>query len=293
MPRTLERSRVLPAWRKRPDMADSVLTPDHAPEVVRPILAADPIWAAYAIADLQPEMAADCCWLARADAAGEAVALIYSGLEPPVLFTMGEPLLLAALLGEGGLPSVVYASIREEHLPAVTRYYDLSSDTRPMWRMVLADAQAALGGTSGSAHEGAAVPARLTGAQVPDVLRLLANGGPFCPDAFSAAQVEQGVFFGVYDGPSGSDLMAVGGTHIVDRTEGIAAIGSMYTRPDRRRCGHSAAVLGAIVRELLRLDVHTIVLNVDQRNASAQALYRQHGFVVHTSYIEGKGHRHA
>ena len=74
---------------------------------------------------------------------------------------------------------------------------------------------------------------------------LLAHGGPFTPDAFAEYQVKQGVFFGVEDGAGG--LAAVGGTHIVDYTSGVAAIGNMYTRPDCRGRGYAGAILGAIV----------------------------------------------
>ena len=278
---------------RKPPFREAPLPGSH-PDVER-ILAADPVWAAYAIADLQPEMAPDCRWLVEASAAGAAVALIYSGLEPPILFTMGDvPALAAALAGAaraGSLPPAIYASIREEHLPVVARYYDFAGDLRPMRRMALIDAQAALG----QASQGAATPVRLTGAQTPDVLRLLAHGGPFSPDAFSPAQIDQGVFFGLYDaaGQEGAALLAVGGTHIVDRAAGIGAIGNMYTRPDQRRRGHSAAILPAILKELLAQGVNTIVLNVDQRNSGAQALYEKYGFVVHLPYVEGKGHRHA
>lgn len=261
----------------------------HFQEVVRRLLYTDPIWAAYGIADLQPHLAGDCRWLAAEDANGAgngALALIYSGLEPPVLFTLGDPSLLAGLLDAADLPPRIYVSIREEHLPVVARHYNLTGDTRPMWRMVLADGGAALREAGANTPS----PTRLTGAQAPDVLRLLAHGGPFCPDAFSPAQMDQGVFFGVY---AGGDLLAVGGTHVLDRVGSVAAVGNMYTLPDMRRRGHSAAVLGAIVRELSAQGIATVVLNVDQRNAGAQALYLARGFVVHTPYIEGTGTRHA
>jgi GNAT superfamily N-acetyltransferase len=264
--------------------------------VVQRVLEADPIWAAYAIADLQPEMAPNCRWLAATSADGDALALIYRGLEPPILLTAGEPALLAQLLAQEPLPPAVYASIREEHRPAVTRHYDLNGDIRPMWRMVLVDPQAALDHADGATTP----PVRLAGTAAPAVLRLLAHGGPFSPDAFSPAQIDQGVFFGIYDTANrdggvqpSAELLAVGGTHIVYHAAGIAAIGNMYTRPDQRRRGHSAAVLRAIVRELLRQGMTTIVLNVDQRNRSAQPLYLKHGFVVHIPYLEGKGSRHA
>ncbi len=268
--------------------------PGSHPDLER-ILRADPIWAAYAIADLQPAMAGDCRWLVETGAAGEAVVLIYTGLQPPILLTLGDvPALVAALARAaqaGDLPPAIYISIRDEHLPLVARYYDCAGDTRPMRRMALADVEAALAPGS----RGAATPVRLTGAQTADVLRLLAHGGPFTPDAFSPAQIDQGVFFGIYDGVNGAgaDLAAVGGTHIVHRAAGIGAIGNMYTRPDQRRRGHSAAILQAIVEELLAQDIRTIILNVDQRNGGAQALYEKHGFVVRLPYIEGKGHLHA
>lgn len=264
---------------------EELTLPENLATVQR-ILTADPVWAAYAIADLQPAMAVDCRWLTAASAEDEALALIYSGLQPPILFTLGSSTALAELLAQADLPPAIYASIREEHLPAVARYYDLSGDTRPMWRMRLADVQCALENDDSPADD----PVRLWGAQVPDVLRLLDHGGPFRPDAFSPSQMDQGVFYGLYDEHG---LAAVGGTHVVDRTAGIAAIGNMYTRPDARRRGHSTAVLRAIVATLLGQGITTIVLNVDQRNAAAQAIYLAHGFVVHLPYVEGKGYRHA
>ena len=65
----------------------------------------------------------------------------------------------------------------------------------------------------------------------------------------------------------------------------------MYTHPAYRRRGYSAAILRAIVRELLQRGVTNIVLNVDQRNPGAQALYLAHGFIVHVPYFEGTGNR--
>jgi ribosomal protein S18 acetylase RimI-like enzyme len=255
---------------------------------VRRLLDADPVWAVYALADLQPALVGDCRWLTGTSPDGDALVLLYQGLQPPVLFTLGQPAVLAAVLAQAAqdpadLPHASYVSIREEHLPVVAGYYDLAADTRPMRRMVLVDPQAAL--RTASAEYAVS---RLNGTHVPDVQRLLARGGPFTPDAFSPSQVDAGVFYGVF---AGAELLAVGGTHVVDFTTGIAAIGNMYTHPDHRRRGHSAAVLRAIVRELLDRNVTTIVLNVDQRNPGAQALYLAHGFIVHVPYVEGKGNR--
>jgi ribosomal protein S18 acetylase RimI-like enzyme len=254
---------------------------------VRRMLSVDPIWAAYALADLQPGYAAYCRWMTAATTGGEAVALVYRGLEPPVLFTMGQSQALAAVLAQADLPEAIYISIGENHLPVVSRHYAIK-EVRPMRRMVLADAHAAVrDGVQGPDAQPFAVT-RLTGAHASDVLQLLAHSGPFTPDAFSPAQMDSGVFFGLY---AGEELLAVGGTHIVDYTGGGAAIGNMYTHPAYRRRGFSAAILRAIVRELLERGVTTIVLNVDQRNPGAQALYLAHGFVVHVPFFEGEGNR--
>ncbi len=254
---------------------------------VRRILSADPVWAAYALADLQPEFSADCRWMTAVTGAGDALALVYRGLDPPILLTMGEPQVLAAILAQVDLPDTIYVSISESHLPVVSCHYSFE-EVRPMRRMALANPEAAVRGEKPGAADPAVAVTRLTGACATDVVQLLAHGGPFAPDAFSPAQMDHGVFFGLY---AGEELLAVGGTHIVDFTSGGAAIGNMYTHPAYRRRGYSAAILRAIVRELLERSVTNIVLNVDQRNPGAEALYLAHGFIVHVPYFEGKGNR--
>ena len=67
---------------------------------------------------------------------------------------------------------------------------------------------------------------RLVPADVPAIEALIAQGGPYAPDGFAPYQVEDGFFFGVEDGAGG--LAAVGGTHILNREEGVAAIGNVY-----------------------------------------------------------------
>lgn len=244
---------------------------------VAQLLADDPIWSAYAIADLQPAMAPYCRWFTHAGSDGDAVALIFDGLEPPILFAKGEPSMLAAALDGVALPHEVYLSVREEHAPIIARWYN-HHDRRCMWRMVLGEAR-------GEGRVANAPLRRLTAADVPQVRSLLEHGGPFTPDAFAAHQIELGVFYGVED--EHGELAAVGGTHIVDYAARLAAIGNMYTRPDCRGRGLASAVLAAIVTDLQTTGVETIVLNVDQRNTGARRIYERFGFVVHCPYIEG------
>jgi RimJ/RimL family protein N-acetyltransferase len=258
----------------------SQLTSAAAPgATIRALLEQDPVWGAYALADLQPHMAPYCTWYLAEDAQG--LALIYSGLSIPTLFTFGRVESVAAAIRQIDLPPRVYMTVREEHFSEVDRFYDFADDYRPMRRMRLP--------ATVNLMQSDRQTARLTAASSEDLRRLYAHGGAFAPDAFDPGQIDDGVFFGLWDDQDG--LTAAGGTHIVDWTAGIAAIGNMYTRPDQRGKGHAAAILSAIVQALRTGGVHTIVLNVDQRNTPAQRLYERYGFMQHCPYVEGIGTR--
>lgn len=252
---------------------------------VRHILEFDRTWAAYALADLQPGFAEQCAWFMHEDGPGASgLVMMYAGLTPPILFALGQGEAVAATLeqaaGAGALPDEVYLSIREEHEAAVGRWFDLSAawdDRRPMVRMVLAADVA-----PPQANQPPVV--RLTAADAPRIEALFAHGGPFAPDAFDAGQIENGVFCGI---EQAGELVAAGGTHIVDRQEGVAAIGNFYTCAGQRGKGYAGALLGAIVRDLRAGGVESIVLNVDQRNHGAQRLYQRHGFAAHCEFVEG------
>lgn len=100
----------------------------------------DPIWAAYAIGDLEPAHSAWSTWRVAADAAGRlaGLVLLYGRLEPPVLLTVGEPAVVAAILAQMPLPGRVAISARETHLPPLLAHYDFSADrVRPMLRMAV------------------------------------------------------------------------------------------------------------------------------------------------------------
>ncbi|MCS6828202.1 MAG: GNAT family N-acetyltransferase [Caldilinea sp.] len=263
------------------------------------LLADDVIWSAYALADLQPAMAPYCRWFAHENGHGRGVALLYSGLTPPVLFLHGAPAALEAAIEGAALPETVYLAIQEAHEPLILRRYRCI-ERRPMWRMALRNASFTAGGQrrKEGGREGGADALRqrfslkrefrlrrLTAADAVQVERLFAYGGPFTPDAFVPRQIEAGVFYGVENAEG--ELVAVGGTHIVDYGARIAAIGNMYTRPDARRRGAGGSILRALIETLQAGGVETIVLNVDQRNGAARRLYEQFGFAVHCPFIEG------
>lgn len=246
-------------------------------ERLHAILATDPVWAVYPLADLQPAFAPYCHWGVGESGAGSAVAMLFTGLTPPILFLMGPNPALATALAQLELPGELYLTVREEHLALLNPHYDFGEQVHPMWRMVL---------TTPATHaEQTAGLVRLQATDSQAIRRLLDEGGPFTPDAFEPYQLDDGVFFGVKDDEGA--LLAVGGTHIIDRDNCAAAIGNMYTHPAHRGRGYAGAVLGAIVHTLQSQAIERIVLNVDQANLTARRLYEKHGFQVHLPYIEG------
>jgi ribosomal protein S18 acetylase RimI-like enzyme len=249
---------------------------------LRRLLETDRRWATYALADLQPAFIRHCQWQLGECAEGPGVALLFHALQPPPLFTMGPVEAVAAALAQLPLPQSIYLTVREEHFSLLLPQFDFCHGLHPMWRMALATA-------SPNALPAAPGLTRLTQLDAGAIRALYTHGGPFTPDAFDPYQLEEGIFFGIRD--QGDQLLAVGGTHIIDRGEGLAAIGNMYTRPDCRGRGFAGLILAAIVHTLRSEGIATIILNVDQQNPIARRLYEKHGFQVHLPYIEGVGTR--
>jgi len=234
-----------------------------------PLLESDRVWCAYALADLDPHYASDCTWHVKEGAA----VLIYAGLTPPVLFAHGDPHDAASLL------DLVPAGRYQFTLMGIHR--DLLGDRlepeveKSMWRMALQPS------AFPSMADSAAV--RLSSADLPKVLTLTAEH-PDRPDAFTADQLAQGVFFGLH---ADDELVAIAGTHVLAPEFGVAAVGNVFTRPDMRGRGLGTQVTGAVVLELIEDGIQTIVLNVAMDNQPAIRVYRKLGFWPYRGYYEG------
>ncbi len=268
----------------------------------------DPIWAAYAIGDLDPVHFDWCTWHVAEDTTGRlaGLVLLYRRLDPPILLTAGETTAVAAILQQMALPGRIYVSALQEHLPLLLARYDFSADrVRPMLRMALTQEtfRPALGrGVPEGRDNPDPALRRLDAADVPSIEALIAHGGPFAPDAFTPSQVAEGVFFGIEltgaglavlprTASPGSDappLLAVAGTHLVAPAWGVAAVGNVYVHPAWRGRGYGALVSSAVAADLLQRGL-LVVLNVDQDNPTAIHLYRQLGFREHCPFVEGIG----
>jgi ribosomal protein S18 acetylase RimI-like enzyme len=254
---------------------------------IRFILNTDPTWSAYAIGDLMPDYAAYSRWSIGGGTNGKGLTLLFSRLSPSALFAMGDPKGVAMAIVGSELPKEVYLLLRREHLEVVSRYYTLpQANTRQMHRMVLVSE------TMPAETEGLPVGFKIDALSLHDadrVSKLYAQGGPYAPDAFAPYQVADGTYFGVVDAQG--EVLASGGTHVVDWKTGVAAIGNLYTHPQYRGRGFGQAILRAVLHALLEGGVHLIVLNVDERNLTAKRLYERNGFRVHCPYIEGIAYR--
>lgn len=265
----------------------------------RAILAEDPVWAAYAIADLRPDLARYCRWAVSPQKGG--LVLLFTGLEPPILLAAGTTEGVHTALGSIDLPPELSLSVQPSHLPAVQSGYPCI-DTECMLRMRFAPR------TNVPLPVHTAVPlSRMDLQRLQDLYRC---GGEFAPDAFDSSQLDDGYFFGIED--KDGSLLSAGGTHIAYSStrspsarasgaqprnsdaidailaEGVAAIGNVYTRPDSRGKGYGTAVTASILHALQVANYGTIVLNVSAHNLAAQSIYEKLGFSMHCHFLEGR-----
>ncbi len=246
---------------------------------VRRILETDRKWAAYALADLEPEQTQHCIWL-RSNGEQPAIALIYRAFVAPVLLFLGSPECLQALFDE---IDEAFGDARDltlvapvESFPLLEQRYEIIESKR-MRRMTLAPDQAT--------PRPDARATRLKYKHLDAIQRLYSDGKPTreAPDFFTPTMLEHGVYFGAWEGDL---LTAVAGTHIVAPTVGVGAIGNVYTRRDRRGHGLAAAVTNAVVMELRNRDLPTVVLNVWSPNSAAIKLYERLGFHHYCDFHE-------
>jgi ribosomal protein S18 acetylase RimI-like enzyme len=238
------------------------LTDKH---VIRTHLRRDPAWSVYALGDLAPAMFPKTLWFAP------DLTLVVQDYGTAILFAMGPGSVGEALECVAG---PVHLQVQRDALDEVARHATVSSP-RLMWRMTWTGDRQAWPG---------AVTTRLGASDVPALQALYADGASSgeSPDFFFPSMVADGVFHGIYEG---TVLAAAAGTHLLAREEGVAAIGNVYTRHDRRRRGLGRLVTCAVLGELA--GVETIGLNVRADNDAALRLYESLGFARHCHFYEG------
>lgn len=253
---------------------------------IRRFLAGDRLWTAYALGDLEPGMFEQCDWVAVTDGARDvALVLLFNGLATPGLWPFGDDDGVRLALAEAVAPAAPRVSIRPAQRTVVEAAYALDEPDL-MTRMVVDEASFTpvvrlplpLGEGWG---EGLTQPRRLTGGDVDALNTLYASGET--PDSFAPSQIDQGAFYGI---EVGGHLVAAAGTHLLAPSEGVAAVGNVFTYRDWRGRGLAQACTSAVVAECLRRGAEDIVLNVKSDNTAAIAAYRRLGFRDYCRFLE-------
>jgi ribosomal protein S18 acetylase RimI-like enzyme len=240
------------------------------PEILA-YLETDRLYAGYAIGDLEPGMWEQSTWaVAKRYGRIEALALHFTGLSLPAFLLMGSTEGIEAILADELWPTPIYLTCREKDLAMTKRFYNWQEIT-PMWRMVLGDNWP----TSG-------VESVRLGPEHDELLTALY--GDSNAAAFSVAQLESGVFYGIFDK---EQIVAAAGTHLVSETYSIGAIGNVYTDPAYRRRGYGSATVAAVIDELVQRGMRDVILNVSQSNHAAIRVYERLGFERYCPFLEG------
>lgn len=245
-------------------------------DFIRQTLSTEREWSAYAIGDLEPALFEKCSWLV-ADGDTPAIALLFRAFDTPVLFTHGEQPAIGKVLDEIAHENRVFLSVKADVLQLLENSYAIN-DKQLMLRMVHRRSN------KNPPTEYSAT--RLSLEDIEELEFLYADGisTKEAPDFFAEYMVEQGSFFGVFEG---EELLAAAGTHLIAPAESVAAIGCVYTRRDCRGRGLASIVTGAVTADLLSREIETIVLNVKATNAGAIKVYERLGFEKYCEFYEG------
>jgi ribosomal protein S18 acetylase RimI-like enzyme len=250
-------------------------------EQILAFLQQDRLYAAYAIGDLEPNLFAQCQWFGvEDDGKTQALALFFTGLNPPALFTMGDDDGLAAILDSALRPRQAYFTCRAEHLPTVKAYYDLD-EIEHMFRMTIDP-------TDFRHVPGPTIKLDLSYLDALRQLYRLGGGDAFAPYQLrDLGSGSGGVYYGI---KADGQLVSAAGTHLVSPTFGVAAVGNIFTHPNHRRRGYATACTSQVVEELISQGLD-VVLNVNRENTEAMGIYKKLGFRRYCPYIEVVGER--
>jgi GNAT superfamily N-acetyltransferase len=258
---------------------------------IEAFLRTDTHYTAYALADLEPPYSEQAQWAGatRDGLSLSGLALMYSGLNPPLLFFFGESEAIAALLLYGVGPDLAYITAPLD-LEALCRNYYHLHHVQHMYRM-----RVTRGTFVNSITDQRDFPrvARL-GVSHTDIIESFialaaeTDGRAWGDVAFDRVMVADGFYHGVFQAEK---LIAVGGTHVVSRSMSLAAVGNVVVHPEHRRMGLGAAISAAVTRTLIEEEIDLIVLNVSRTNGSALKTYKKLGYRIVSDFLEALGAR--
>lgn len=256
------------------------ITPDASNDQAYALLAQDPVWNSFGLADLEPPMRdySQFAIAAQDDSSKQAICLIVRHPSiGEVLSPFGEAEGVAAILSHLDLPQHPLIQAQEIHFPALQRHYQPETAWRSQLRMAI---------TSGQGQSHSYVPhqsvKQLTVSDLPALTDLYASNPE---SAFSADLFTEGLYFGAYQGER---IIAAGGTHALTPAHRLAVLGNIFTAPEARGQGYATAIIAALVAALFKQQLSRVVLNVFEDNAQAIRIYQRAGFQTHHRLMSGK-----
>ena len=103
------------------------------------------------------------------------------------------------------------------------------------------------------------------------------------PDNFFNPEIlKTGAYLGILED---DEILAIAGVHVYSEQYGVAALGNIATRPDKRRMGLGEKGTEALIAHLSSKFEH-IGQNVAQNNVSARNIYERLGFIYVGTYLE-------
>lgn len=245
---------------------------------ILPLLERDRRWAVFALTDLDAPHREHARYIgAVADGVTKAIVLVYAPPGLSVLSPCGDEAGVREIMRRArDLPSAAFMLAQADHVAAIRERYEID-EVWPMLRMVV---------TADELKPAPAVDAEIIRLGHADLTALQNLYALWLATGFRASNLDDGVYFGAY---AAGKLVSAAGTHAVSVRHGVGVIGSVFTHPEHRGRGLATATTGGVARELMRMGVREVALNVREDNGPAITAYRRLGFGVHEVFREGHG----
>lgn len=261
------------AFRSRYDYVVQTLRDrDQIRELLRPRVE----YTAYALGQLEPGLFERTRWYRAVGDTGVGLVLHSRGGLGDATFVMGDPDAVAAILSIHPGPAHTYATCQPQHVDHLQRVYRLANK-QPMIRMAVTPNEFR------PCNDIPTIP--LSGVDIRRINALYGSEGG--PSYYIPEHIDAGVYRGVV---AGGRLVAIAGTHVVSRHEGVAVVGNVFTHPAYRGHGFATAATSAVTDHLLGF-CDFVVLTVDPKNTPAVHAYRRLGYREVCELVEASATR--
>ncbi|MCC6960643.1 MAG: GNAT family N-acetyltransferase [Dehalococcoidia bacterium] len=255
---------------------DYVVQPVADIASIRSILAPRVEYTAYALGQLEPALFPRTRWYYARGTTGTGLVLHSRGGLGDATFVLGDPDAVSAILSIHPGTAQTYATCQPQHLDTLRRYFRLANQ-QPMIRMAVTRERFVP-----IEDQSTAV---LSGIDIRKVNALYGSEGG--PSYYIPEHIDSGVYRGVVEE---GRLVAIAGTHVVSRQEGVAVVGNVFTHPGYRGKGYATATTSAVTETLLKYCDH-VVLTVDPNNTPAVAAYARLGYREVCQLVEASAAR--